>query len=103
MMAGRLNLTPRDEAEPVFAEPWEARAFAITMALCQRRLFSYEEFRERLIAEINGTGASDNYYVNWLRALEAMLDRSGALSEAEIRQEIVALQAAAAAAPGSHH
>jgi Nitrile hydratase beta subunit, N-terminal len=39
-------------AEAVFAEPWEARAFALAVTLSQSGKFSWDEFRDRLIAEI---------------------------------------------------
>ena len=32
---------PQDAAGPVFREPWEAQAFAMTLALHERGLFSW--------------------------------------------------------------
>ena len=79
-----------------FKEPWEARAFAITVALWQSGRFRWDEFQRRLIAEVDAAGASGNsdasganYYEHWLRALLAMLSDSGiadaAVLEAQIR------------------
>ena len=42
--------TPPDDA--VFAEPWEARAFAMAVTLFEGGRFSWNEFRERLVEEI---------------------------------------------------
>ena len=43
---------PRRNGELVFAEPWQGRAFGLTMALVDRGAISYDAFRERLIARI---------------------------------------------------
>jgi nitrile hydratase accessory protein len=39
---------PRDEGGPVFREPWEARVFAITLALYQRGVFTWPEWTAAL-------------------------------------------------------
>ena len=43
---------PRDEGGPVFHEPWEAQAFAMTLALYRRGLFTWPEWAAALGAEI---------------------------------------------------
>ena len=43
---------PRDADGPVFREPWEAQAFAITLALHERGLFTWTEWAAALAAEI---------------------------------------------------
>ena len=48
---------PRRNGEPVFNEPWESRVFGAAVALCERGLFEWDEFRDRLIAEIASAGA----------------------------------------------
>ncbi|HEY6394847.1 MAG TPA: nitrile hydratase accessory protein [Candidatus Binataceae bacterium] len=72
------------DPDRVFSAPWEARAFAIAAGLCEKGLFSWDEFREHLIAEV---GAADQvrsrahnqdygepaYYEHFLRALEKLL------------------------------
>ena len=42
--------------EAVFAEPWEAHAFAVAVALCEAGQFRWAEFQQSLIEEI---GAAD--------------------------------------------
>ncbi len=74
---------PRDADGPVFHEPWEAQAFAMTLTLHQRGLFTWPEWAATLGAEIkraqaNGdpdTGAT--YYRHWLAALERLVAEKG--------------------------
>jgi nitrile hydratase accessory protein len=82
---------PRANGELVFTEPWEARAFGIAIALCERRGLDWEEFRGRLIAEIGAWeaahGAADDgwsYYERWLAALERLVIEHGLVAPAEI-------------------
>jgi nitrile hydratase accessory protein len=70
---------PRDEAGPVFREPWEAQAFAMAMALHERGLFSWAEWAATLADEIKAAQAAgdpdtgDTYYRHWLNALERLV------------------------------
>ena len=70
---------PRDAAGPVFREPWEAQAFAMTLALHERKLFTWTEWAATLAEEITRaqkTGDPDTgetYYQHWLAALERIL------------------------------
>jgi len=43
---------PRDADGPVFREPWEAQAFAMTLALHERGVFTWPEWAAALAAEI---------------------------------------------------
>ena len=88
--AARLAGQPRDDSGPVFREPWEAQAFAITLALHERGLFSWSEWAEALAAQIQraqGAGDADlgdTYYRHWLAALEALVTGKGASSIEEL-------------------
>ncbi len=70
---------PRSNGELVFAQPWEGRAFGLTMALVDRGEIAYDAFRERLVAQISAwerthpDGAGFSYYRCWLHALEQEL------------------------------
>jgi nitrile hydratase accessory protein len=66
---------------PVFAAPWEAKAFALTVLLRDRGVFTGGEWAEALGAECAGGGP---YYEAWLRALENLLAKTGVAGEAEI-------------------
>jgi nitrile hydratase accessory protein len=74
---------PCDAEGPVFREPWEAQAFAMTVALHRRGLFRWDEWAAMLGEEIKAAqragdpDAGDTYYCHWLAALERMLARKG--------------------------
>jgi len=81
---------PRSNGELVFAEPWQGRAFGLTMALVDRGAISYDAFRERLIARIaswertHPDGKDFSYYRCWLEALEDELDEHDLVGAAEL-------------------
>ena len=81
---------PRDDGSPVFREPWEAQAFAMTLVLHQRGLFSWSEWAAALAAQIREAQAAgdadqgDTYYHHWLAALEALVTARGASSPEEL-------------------
>ena len=87
--ADRIGL-PRDDGGPVFREPWEAQAFALTLLLHQRGLFSWSEWAAALAAQIQeaqaagDAGRGDTYYRHWLAALEALVTARGASSPEEL-------------------
>jgi nitrile hydratase accessory protein len=74
---------PRDADGPVFREPWEAQAFAMTLALHQRGLFTWPEWAAALGAEIERAQAAgdpdtgETYYRHWLNALETLVSAKG--------------------------
>jgi nitrile hydratase accessory protein len=65
---------------PVFNEPWEAKAFAMTLALHERGLFTWPQWAQALSREIDRAHASgdadlgDTYYRHWLLALESLVE-----------------------------
>ena len=77
---------PRDADGPVFREPWEAQAFAMTLSLHERDVFTWKEWAEALGAEIKraqGAGDPDTgetYYLHWLAALERLVAEKGVTS-----------------------
>jgi nitrile hydratase accessory protein len=74
----------------VFAELWQAKAFAMVLQLHERGLFTWTEWADSLAQEIRAASAvgdpdlGDTYYQHWLRALEAMIARKGAASIDEL-------------------
>lgn len=76
-----LPLPPRTAHEPVFAAPWQAHAFAMTVHLHAQGLFTWPEWAAALSAQIHGhplpadTGGDDGsaYYTHWLDALEQLI------------------------------
>lgn len=81
---------PADESGPVFGEPWEAQAFAMTLVLHQRGLFSWGEWATALAGHIAAAQArgdadrGDTYYHHWLAALESLVASKGASSAEEL-------------------
>lgn len=96
---------PADDTGPVFREPWEAQAFAMTLALHQRGLFTWREWARALAAEIaagqagGDAGAGDAYYRHWLAALEKLVAVKGASSDAELDRYRNAWRRAASRTP----
>ena len=78
-----LPRLPRDEAGPVFAEPWEAQAFALAVQLSAQGYFAWKEFAAVLADELKaatGRGEPDDgshYYQHWLAALERLAAAKG--------------------------
>jgi nitrile hydratase accessory protein len=70
---------PLDADSPVFNEPWEARAFAMVLALHQRGLFTWPQWAAALSRQITQAQAAgdadlgDTYYQHWLLALESLV------------------------------
>ena len=79
---------PRNADGPVFEAPWEAQAFAMTLALHQRGEFSWKEWAQTLaevIGEVRQRNESDTgerYYYHWLTALERIATRKGLVTDA---------------------
>lgn len=78
-----LESLPRDEGGPVFAEPWEAQAFAIAVRLSAQGYFSWKEWAAALAEELAAAserGEADDgseYYHHWLAALEKLVTSKG--------------------------
>ena len=73
-----LPLLPCDEEGPVFAEPWQAQAFAVIVKLTEAGKVTWKEWANRLGAvfrEAEERGEFDTgqrYYEHWLIALERL-------------------------------
>ncbi len=74
---------PCDTEGPVFREPWEAQAFAMTLALHERKVFTWPEWAATLSDEIKKAQAAgdpdtgETYYMHWLNALERIVKEKG--------------------------
>ncbi len=78
---------PRSNGELVFAEPWESRAFAMAVSLCEAGVFTWREFQAALIARIarqHDTSTGWCYYAHWLSALEDVLASRGAVPHHDV-------------------
>jgi nitrile hydratase accessory protein len=78
-----LPSLPRDEGGPVFAEPWEAQAFALAVKLSEQGHFTWKEWAAALAEELQAAanrGEPDDgsrYYHHWLAALERLAAAKG--------------------------
>ena len=88
---------PQRNGELVVEAPWEARAFGLGVALHERGGFGWDEFKERLIAEIaraEAAGEPSTYYERWLAAFERLLNDKGLVAAEEVGARAQALRAA---------
>ena len=78
-----LPTLPRDAGGPVFAEPWEAQAFALAVKLSEQGHFTWTEWAAALAQELKSAadrGEPDDgsrYYQHWLAALERLVVLKG--------------------------
>ncbi len=78
-----LPRLPRDRGGPVFAEPWEAQAFALAVKLSEEGYFTWKEWAAALAGELQQAadrGEPDDgsrYYQHWLAALERLVLAKG--------------------------
>ena len=78
-----LPRLPRDDGGPVFAEPWQAQAFALAVKLSEQGHFTWKEWAASLAEELQAAarrGEPDDgsrYYEHWLAALERLVTAKG--------------------------
>ena len=83
---------PCDAEGPVFREPWEAQAFAMTLALYDRGLFAWPEWAAILGDEIKKAQAAgdpdtgETYYQHWLNALERIVAEKAVTDATTLRR-----------------
>ncbi len=104
--AAEVAPIPRGEdGAPVFREPWEAQAFAMTLALHERGLFTWPEWAQALavaIRQARAEGDPDDgstYFRHWLSALERLVGAKGVASEQALAERREAWERAAEATP----
>jgi nitrile hydratase accessory protein len=91
--AERLAALPRlpvEENGPVFAEPWQAQAFALAVKLSEQGHFTWKEWASvlgdelRAAAERGEPDDGSHYYHHWLAALERLITVKGLTDRAAI-------------------
>ena len=77
---------PRDAEGPVFAEPWQAQAFALAVHLNALGAFAWPEWAEALSRELAGDPADDGsrYYHHWVAALETLIADRGLVAPSDL-------------------
>lgn len=74
----------------MFAEPWEAQAFALAVKLSEQGYFTWKEWAATLAEEIRAAAArgenddGTRYYHYWLVALECLIAAKGLSHPAEL-------------------
>jgi nitrile hydratase accessory protein len=102
---GGLPALPRDAEGPVFKAPWEAQAFAMTLSLNARGVFTWREWADTLAAELAAAAArgspddGSHYYEHWLAALEKLVAAKNLIPEDELERRVDEWDAAARATP----
>ena len=81
-----LPRLPRDAQGPVFAEPWQAQAFALTLKLHERGAFTWPEWAQALSEELatDPTDDGGRYYEHWVAALERLTTGRNLAAEDEL-------------------
>ena len=83
---------PRDEDGPVFREPWEARAFAMALALHEAGVFTWNEWANTLGDQIKRAQAAgdpdtgETYYHHWLATLERIVAEKGVTDARQLQR-----------------
>lgn len=96
---------PVDADGPVFREPWQAQAFAMTLALHEKGLFAWSEWAAMLGETIRAAQAAgdpdtgDTYYHHWLVTLERMMAEKAVASSADLASHRDAWERAAHRTP----
>ena len=100
-----LPLPPGENGAPVFGEPWQAQAFAMTVQLHARGAFTWPQWAQALsqtIAQARAAGAADDgstYYQQWVDALEHIVLAQGLGTAQQIHRFEHAWEAATARTP----
>jgi nitrile hydratase accessory protein len=85
-----LPQLPCDEGGPVFAEPWQAQAFALAVKLSEQGHFTWKDWAAALARELEAAakrGEPDDgshYYDHWLATLEHLVQAKGLLDGAAL-------------------
>jgi len=99
-----LTLPPLGD-EQVFAQPWQAQAFATTVALHAQGCFTWPEWAQTLsqvIAKAQQRGEAldgHDYYLHWLDALEQLVQTKGLAKASQLAALNQAWDEAAHATP----
>ena len=108
---GGTDLAALDDGDRTFHAPWQARAFAVAVALSKSGTYEWDAFQSRLVEEIDraagGDGGDDggddggavatdaeaaeeSYYRRWLAALERILVEDGVVEPDELETRAAA-------------
>jgi nitrile hydratase accessory protein len=77
---------PKDAEGPVFAEPWQAQAFALAVRLHAEGAFTWNEWAQALSEALARDPQDDGsrYYHHWVEALEMLTTRRSLATPVEL-------------------
>ena len=87
-----LDASLRDGQGVAFAQPWQARAFAIAVLASRQGCFTWPEWTRALSRELQSVSdadpqvAAERYFDCWLSALQSLLIGKGAVGQAELHE-----------------
>jgi len=94
----QLAKSLRLDADVTFAEPWEAKAFAIVVKLAEAGHFTWREWVECFAKEVAAAtaveaegGVPKMYYEQWLDAAERIMIEKGVTSKEQLAARRFAL------------
>lgn len=81
-IGGMMDFGPVNPDDPggAFHEDWEARVFAISVALRRRGTYSSDEFRDAIEQMTQDAYLASSYYERWMHAMTTILVDKGALA-----------------------
>ena len=91
---------PRDANGPVFAEPWQAQAFALAVQLNKAGCFTWKEWANELATVLREAASRESqsdgshYYYHWLLALERLCLSKGLTNALALNERRMAWAAA---------
>ncbi|HET9106168.1 MAG TPA: nitrile hydratase accessory protein [Steroidobacteraceae bacterium] len=81
---GGLRADGLAPVEPSFAEPWQARAFALAVLASRQGCFTWSEWTHALGRELQ-RAPDAGYFDCWLATLQSLLLGKGAIGQGELR------------------
>lgn len=96
------DLPKSPEGDPVFPEPWAAEAFAMTVHLHEKGVFSWSEWAAALSTALHRPGRAEDgsdYFDCWVEALSDLLVSRGVGDASAILDLQKSWQRAAEATP----
>lgn len=82
---------PRSNGDPQFDEPWHSRIFGMVVSVHQQGLFPWDDFKTRLIEEIQKAGEVETedpsvYYTQFAAAFNRLLTETDVLTSEQIEE-----------------
>ena len=78
---------PRENGELLFHAPWEARAFGLAVALCEKGAYKWRDFSAALASRIAASDKENDpsgYYARWVASLEELAIEKGLIAREQL-------------------